>query len=220
MPRKNILPLRGRPLICYTLDAARGVTSDENICVSTENPEIMQVVEHYGLKVPFVRPAELATDDAGMREVLLHALHFYAVGFKRVYKKLVLLQPTSPLRTARHIREAYALWRDDLDMVVSVTEARTNPYFNLFEEDDRGHLVKSKQGTYTRRQDAPKVWEYNGAIYLIKPQSLEEMGISQFANVRKYPMERGESIDIDGPLEFSLVELVLRSCPQASGCSI
>ena len=77
LPRKNILPINGKPMICYTIDAARGVTSDENICVSTDDLEIKQVVEGYGLKVPFIRPAELATDTAGSREVLLHAIDFY-----------------------------------------------------------------------------------------------------------------------------------------------
>ena len=77
IPRKNIKPFDGKPLINYTIDCARAIAKDEDICVSTDDDEIIQVVENYGLKVPFKRPAELATDTAGTYEVLLHALDFY-----------------------------------------------------------------------------------------------------------------------------------------------
>ena len=77
IPHKNIKPFLGRPLIYYTIDTARSICSDENICVSTDDPEIIRIVQEYGLKVPFVRPTELATDKAGTYEVLLHALNFY-----------------------------------------------------------------------------------------------------------------------------------------------
>lgn len=197
LPRKNILPINGKPMICYTIDAACGITSDENLCVSTDDLEIKEIVEKYGLKVPFIRPSELATDTAGTREVLLHAIYFYEHKLNRRFAKICLLQPTSPLRTAQHIREAYKLWTDDLDMVVSVKESKANPYFNLFEEQENGFLKKSKEGNYTRRQDAPKAWEYNGAIYIINIETLKQKPMSQFEKVRKYIMNEIHSVDID-----------------------
>jgi len=127
LPRKNILPLGGKPLICYSIDAARGLADDRDICLSTEDAEIKQVAEDYGLTLPFVRPARLASDTAGSREVLLHALEFYQRNLGRSYHRICLLQPTSPLRGARHIGEALQLWQDDLDMVVSVRESKANP---------------------------------------------------------------------------------------------
>ena len=164
LPRKNILPLGGKPLICHSIDAARGLSDDRHICVSTDDAEIKKVVEDYGLPLPFVRPAELATDTAGSREVLLHALDFYQHTLGRSYTRICLLQPTSPLRKARHIEEAMQLWQDDLDMVVSVRESKANPYFNLFEEEE-GYLKKSKPGNYIRRQEAPRYGNTTSHLY-------------------------------------------------------
>ncbi|WP_248602828.1 acylneuraminate cytidylyltransferase family protein [Algoriphagus marincola] len=210
LPRKNILPINGKPMICYTLDAARGLTSDENICVSTDDLEIKKVVEDYGLKVHFLRPAGLATDTAGTREVLLHAIDFYQNNLSRSYSKICLLQPTSPLRTSQHISEAMQLWDEELDMVVSVKESKANPYFNLFEEQRDGFLKKSKKGDFLRRQDCPKVWELNGAIYFINIQSLEVKKISDFGRVKKYVMSEKSSVDVDNIMDFKSVTFLLQ----------
>ena len=209
LPRKNILMLAGRPMIYYTIDAARGVTSDANICVSTDDPEIKQIVEEYGLDIPFIRPKELATDYTGSRDVLMHAIGYYRNVLQRDYKKICLLQPTSPMRTSNHINEAFSCWLDELDMVVSVKESKANPYFNLFEEDN-GSLRLSKKGNYLRRQDAPVIWELNGAIYIINIESLRRYPISEFRNVVKYVMGENDSVDIDSLEDFKLAELLLR----------
>lgn len=164
IPHKNVKELNGKPLICYSIDVARQLTTDENICVSTDDDVIIKVVEDYGLKVHFKRPAELATDNAGTNGVLLHALEFYEKQGRK-YDVVVLLQPTSPFREAKSLKEAVSLYTSDVDMVVSVKEAATNPYYNSFEEGAEGLLVISKgDGTIERRQDAPKVWEFNGSI--------------------------------------------------------
>lgn len=174
IPHKNIKPLDGKPLIYYTIDVARAIVSDDNICVSTDDDEIIKCVEKYNLKVPFVRPAELATDTAGTYEVLLHALDFYEKQGKQ-FDNIILLQNTSPFRTAKNVKEALCLYSDQIDMVVSVKETASNPYYNCFEEDDNGFLKISKgNGLFTRRQDVPKAYEYNGAIYVINPKSLKE----------------------------------------------
>lgn len=209
LPRKNILPINGKPMICYTIDAARSVTSDENICVSTDDFEIKQVVENYGLTVPFIRPAELATDTAGTREVLLHVIEYYKNELNRSYKKICLLQPTSPLRTGQHVMEAHQLWNNELEMVVSVKESKANPYFNLFEEQENGFLKKSKEGKFTRRQDAPEVWELNGAIYFINNQSLQAKPISEFEKVKKYVMSQKSSIDVDNVMDLQMIEILI-----------
>ena len=136
IPRKNIKPLNGKPLIYYAIDTARAIAEDENICVSTDDNEIKSVVEAYGLMVPFLRPDELATDTAGTYEVLLQALDFYENQGKH-FKAVLLLQTTSPFRTAKQVREALTLFdQSDADMVVSVKECPANPYYNVFEEDN------------------------------------------------------------------------------------
>ena len=196
-------------MIHYSIDSARGVTYDSNICVSTDDLDIKYSVEQYGLKVHFLRPKELATDTAGSREVLLHSIDFYKKSLNRQFSKICLLQPTSPLRTSQHIIEAYYLWDDNLDMVVSVKESKANPYYNLFEEQENGFLKISKEGNITRRQDAPKVWEYNGAIYFINIQSLIEKPIAEFKKVKKYIMNQRDSIDIDNDYDLLLVKTLI-----------
>ena len=122
IPHKNIRPLGGIPLIGYSVRVARELADDRDICVSTDDPEIAATIENMGLKVPFLRPAELATDKSGTYEVLLHALDFYASqGID--YDVIVLLQPTSPFRRADDVRRAMALYTPDIDMVVTVKEA-------------------------------------------------------------------------------------------------
>ena len=209
LPRKNILPLVHKPLIYYTIDAARGVTSDNNICVSTDDSEIIKVTEDYGLKVPFIRPSELASDTAGSREVILHAIDYYENTLGRKYEKVILLQPTSPLRNGRHILEAYSQWEEGIDMVVSVKESKSNPYFNLFEEDGQGFLKKSKENNFVRRQDCPSVWQFNGAIYIINTESIKSNYISGFKKIRKYIMGDLVSVDIDSQVDLEFCELLI-----------
>ena len=209
IPHKNIKLLGGKPLICRAIDNARSVAPDTDICVSTDDSEIIQVVENYGLKVPFIRPTELAADNSGTYEVLLHALSFYEQQ-GRTYDTIILLQPTSPFRRDEDISEALKLYSPDIDMVVSVTEARANPYYNCFETDSDGFLHVSKgDGKYIRRQDVPKAWEYNGAIYIINPQSLKRKSLGEFKRRRMYEMDELHSLDLDTPLDWRIAELLI-----------
>ena len=209
IPHKNIKLLGGKPLICRAIDNARAVAPDSDICVSTDDSEIIQVVEDYGLKVPFIRPTELAADNSGTYEVLLRALSFYEQQ-GRTYDTIILLQPTSPFRRDEDISEALKLYSPDVGMVVSVTEARANPYYNCFETDSDGFLHVSKgDGKYIRRQDAPKAWEYNGAIYIINPQSLKRKSLGEFKRRRMYEMDELHSLDLDTPLDWRIAELLI-----------
>ena len=209
IPGKNITLLGGKPLICHTIDVAKQISPDSDICLSTDDEKIIKVAEEYGLKVPFVRPAYLAADNSGTYEVLLHALEFYEAQGKK-YDKIILLQPTSPFRTVEDIENSVRLYRDDIDMVVSVKESEANPYYNLFEEDGEGFLLHSKgDGEYKRRQDAPKMWEYNGAVYVINPKSLKDSPLSQFKKIVKYVMPEERSLDLDTPLDWKIAEAVI-----------
>lgn len=208
IPRKNIKPFAGKPLIYYTIDTARAIVPDSNICVSTDDDEIIQVVENYGLEIPFKRPEELATDTAGTYEVLLHALHYYeSIG--RRFDSLLLLQNTSPFRTVKHVREALQLYTHDIDMVVSVKECSANPYYCVFEESSEGYLHICKgDGTIYRRQDAPKVYEYNGAIYIINIDSLKRQHMHRFKKRIKYVMDEKSSFDLDTMNDWMIAEMI------------
>lgn len=209
IPRKNIKLLGGKPLIQWTIDEARKMFSDDVICVSTDDIEIKDIVEQNGLKIPFLRPEELATDFAGTYEVLLHAVSFYE---DKGYDPdvLILLQPTSPFRTAQQIKDAIALYNEDIEMLVSVKKTKANPYYVLREENKDGFLVKSKESKATRRQDVPKVWELNGAIYIINVKALKEKPLTQFLKVKKYVMDEITSHDLDTMLDWKIAESIIK----------
>ena len=209
IPGKNIKPLGGKPLIAYSVEVARQLAPDCDICVSTDDQAIANVVRQMGLEVPFMRPDYLATDHCGTYEVLLHAVQFYE-NLGRDYDTLVLLQPTSPLRTALDVRRCLEAYSPDIDMVVTVVEAASNPYYNCYETDAEGFLHISKgDGSYVRRQDAPKAWEYNGAVYVINIDRLKQMPLSRFPRRRMVEMERSRSIDLDTPLDWLVAEAVV-----------
>lgn len=209
IPGKNIRPLAGKPLVCHAIDQARALADDSDICLSTDSEEIRRVAEAHGLEVPFLRPAELATDKSGTYEVILHALDYYrALG--REYSRVVLLQPTSPMRTVDDIKGAMQLFGPDTEMVVSVCEAATNPYYNAFETDTDGYLKISKgDGLFTRRQDAPKVWEYNGAVYVISTEALRRGPLGSYRKRIPFVMPRERSLDLDTPLDWQIAESLL-----------
>ena len=206
----NIKLLGGKPLIEYTLIAAREVFDDEIICVSTDSLEIKKVVEGLGLNVPFLRPKELAEDTSSTYDVLLHALDFYKTnGYNP--NVVILLQVTSPFRTGEQIREALALYKDSYDMVVSVKETSSNPYYVLFEEYKDGWLRKSNEGNFVLRQDCPKVWYVNGAIYIINSKSLKNSQLYEFKKIKKYVMNEEKSLDIDSALDWKTAEAMIES---------
>lgn len=210
IPGKNIKALAGKPLITYSIDYARQFTSDEFICVSSDDEKIIRTVEQYGLGVPFRRPAHLATDTAGSYEVILHALAFYE-SKGHTFDCVLLLQPTSPFRLVEHLNEALTLYTASLDMVVSTKETQANPYYLLFEENKEGFLEISKPGyAITRRQDVPKVYEFNGSFYLLNPLSLKRyQKFSEFEKVKKYVMPTLYSVDIDTPMDWVYAEFLI-----------
>ncbi len=208
IPHKNIKPFNGKPLIHYTIDEAREIVGDDDICVSTDDPEIIKCVEDYGLSVPFVRPDELATDTAGTYEVVLHALVFYEKQGKH-YDAVLLLQNTSPFRKAEQIKEALTLYNDNVDMVVSVKECAANPYYCVFEEDNNGFLHVCKgDGNIYRRQDAPKVYEYNGAIYIMNVEKLKTTHMHKMQKRVKYVMDDLSSFDLDTMWDWQMAETI------------
>lgn len=209
VPGKNIKELNGKPLISYSIEVAREIFPDNQICVTTDNEEIINMVEKNGLKVPFIRPPELATDHIGSHEVLLHAIHFYESKGESV-ETVILLQPTSPFRTSKQVRMALSKYTSEVDAVVSVKETSSNPYYVLFEESSLGFLEQSKKSTYTRRQDCPKVWELNGAIYIMDAVKLKDKKLSSFDRIIKFEMDELSSIDIDSKLDWEFAEFIAR----------
>lgn len=206
IPRKNIKPLCGRPLIHYSIDVARELAPDSNVVVSTDDDEIRAVAEATGLPVNYRRPAELGGDKVGSREVIIDAMD-WADRSGIDYDVVVLLQPTSPMRTVDDVKGCLDLYTSDVDMVVTVTEAACNPYYDCFETSSDGTLHVAKgEGKFTRRQDAPKAWQYNGAVYVINPASIRRMGLGEFPRRIPFEMPRSRSVDLDTPLDWIITE--------------
>lgn len=209
IPGKNIKELNGKRLIYYTIDAAREVSDDKDICVSTDSKRIADIVAEYGLEVPFLRPKQFSADHSPTSDVIKHAYNFYrAEGIE--YDIIALLQPTSPFRNGQHIKEALDIFQFDLDLVVSVCKTKANPYFVLFEKDNHGLLVKSKKGNFDRRQDCPTVYQLNGAIYLLNSIAIDRYMVNKINRIKGYEMDEIHSIDIDDLLDWEFAEFLLQ----------
>jgi len=210
IPRKNIKPFLGRPLIHYSIDVARRLVADNRIILSTDDEEIADVARQTGLPVPYMRPSSLATDTASSRDVVLNAMG-WADSRCIAYDCVLLLQPTSPLREVGDVERCLAHYTPEVDMVVSVVPAASNPYYNCFETDLSGFLRISKgDGLYTRRQDCPPAWEINGAVYVINPVSIREMPLGAFPRRVPVEMPHERSVDLDTPCDWVVAETIAR----------
>ncbi len=208
IPGKNIKPFAGRPLIAWSIAAALELAPQERVIVTTDSEEIAAVARACGINHPHMRPAALATDTAGTREVLLDAMD-EAARRRLDFDCLVLLQPTSPMRTAADIARCLDAWSEDIDMAVSVRPAPCNPYYDCLETNAEGFLRVSKgSGLLTRRQDAPEAWQLNGAVYVITPSSLRAMPIGAMTRRRPVEMPAERSLDLDTPLDWFIAEQV------------
>ncbi len=212
IPRKNIKLLGGKPLISYTISAAKEAQAVTGgyILLSTDDKEIADVARACGLEVEYMRPAALGADTTGSREIILDAMA-WAERQGIHFDCVVLLQPTSPMRTPEDILGCLKEFTDGVDMAVSVCETASNPYYTLFERDEEGFLHISKgDGLYTRRQDVPPVYEYNGAVYVIRPESIKRMPLGAFPHRVPYVMPRERSADLDTPEQWLLAEYLIQ----------
>ncbi|MES2616816.1 MAG: acylneuraminate cytidylyltransferase family protein [Bacteroidota bacterium] len=214
LPGKNIKPLNGKPLIIHSLDYAHEVKAENDIIhLSTDDEMIRNTAIEFGYQVPELRPAELATDQSPTEDTIRYTLQYYA-SQGITFKNIIVLQPTSPFREALHFNEMMLL-RENTDMVVSVGISKQNPYFSLFEENKDQFLEVSKKGPYTRRQDCPPVYFYNGTIYIINVQAFNnKKHIASFDKIRKYVMADKYCIDIDTEFDFKFAELITQTASE------
>lgn len=214
IPGKNIRRFAGSPLIAHAISQALELARTEDVCVTTDSEEIAAISAEAGAEIRFLRPSELATDTASSQDVMIHALNFYE-NLNGDYDAVVLLQPTSPLRTLSDIKRCVSRFIEaggaegKIDMAVSVKEADANPYYNAFETGPEGYLHLSKgEGGYTRRQDVPKVWQYTGAVYVINPQSLRDAPMSRFEKIVPVELPASHSADLDTETDWMIAEIL------------
>jgi len=211
LPRKNILPLCGKPLIAWTIEAALHSKYVDRVCVSTDSIEIAEVCKSIGVDVPWLRPSELAQDTSSTNDVILHAINTMSDMTNDI---VVILQPTSPLRTLRHIDESLELLvGSDAKGIVSVSECEHSPLWANTLPADKGMGDFIKPAIMGKRsQELPIYYRINGAIYAFTKDSLvSHKGIFYSDEVYAYPMERNYSVDIDTELDFIIAEVLLQS---------
>lgn len=207
LPRKNILPFCGKPLIAHTIEAAKNCQVIDRILVSTDDNEIAEVSQAFGAEVPFMRPEELASDTVGSRDVLLHALQFLEMRGEPV-DSFCLLQPTSPLRTAADIDEAFEIFQaKKADSVLSVSPYE-HPIQWALEVRDGGRILPRENQVAARRQEMIEYCRPNGAIYLFRTDFFKISTGYIGENSYGYIMPPEKSMDIDTPLNFIVAEAI------------
>lgn len=201
LPRKNVLPAGGKPLIAWTIQAAIESTTVDAVVLSSDDDEIIETAVAWGCSVPFRRPAHLANDTASSIDVVMHALD-QLPGFEYI----ILLQPTSPLRAAVDIDAAFRLLeRSGAPSCVSVCETDQSPYWMYQLNEDRSlRNLMPQQPTAMRRQDLPPVYVLNGAIYIAEIEWLRRSKRFVTPDTVAYVMSKHNSIDIDTPEDFEI----------------
>jgi len=213
IPRKNVLPVAGKPLIAWTIEAALGSAKLSRLLVSTDDAEIAHVSREHGAQVPFLRPSELARDESPVIDAVEHALRWVERTEGQLPEYVLLLQPTSPLRTTADIDAAIDLAEvRRADAVLSVCEASPHPYLAR-RVTANGSLedfidLPSKPG---RRQDYPPAYVLNGAIYVNRVEALLASRNFQPPGAIAYVMPVERSCDIDAPIDLQIAESILKN---------
>jgi len=213
LPGKNLMPISGKPLIGWTIEAAIQSGVFNRVIVSTDHWEIAVEAAKFGAEVPFMRPEELAQDHTPSIDVLVHALQEALAGREESpWTHLACLQPTSPLRTAANIKEAaHLLEEKQADAVISVCRTEHSPLWSntLPETLSLDHFIPDKIQK-TPSQELPSFYRLNGAIYFCRiGRMMEEKTLFLKSNAYAYIMNRKDSIDIDDQVDFDLAGLYL-----------
>ncbi|MFU8820519.1 MAG: cytidylyltransferase domain-containing protein [Gammaproteobacteria bacterium] len=206
IPRKNLKPLGGKPLIGWTIEAARQARSIDCVVVSTEDMEIASLALELGVEVPFMRPVELAADETPGIAPVLHALEQLPD-----FEWVLLLQPTSPLRTAADIDGIIEFCLGaGCHSAVSVSESASHPYW-MYTRAESGRLesLLPEAPSISRRQELPAVYELNGALYFAARDWLLEHRSFVGPGTLGYVMPPERSVDLDTPRDWLRAEYLI-----------
>ena len=205
VPRKNVRPLGGKPLIAWTILAAQSAPALDRLILSSDDAEIIDIARQWGCEAPFVRPAHLASDATDSLSVVRHALAAVGGG----YDYLVLLQPTSPLRTGAHIEACLHLCLErDASTCVSVCEVDKTPYW-MFRRDPESRLVPLLLASDmpSNRQQAPPVYVLNGAVFVARTSHLAAGGSFVAPDTVSFVMPKAASTDIDTEDDLAFLQM-------------
>jgi len=213
IPQKNIQNVASKPLIAWSIEAANQSLLLDKVIVSTDCKEIAEVAETFGADIPFIRPSNIAGDTHNVVDAIIHAINFFEEK-KDMYDYVMILQPTSPLRTTEDIDKAIRfLHLKNADAVVSVCESEISPrWIKPLPDTLEMSIFSSDTSTRTRSQDLEKNYRLNGSIYIVDTIRIrKENNIYLKDNIYAHVMERFHSIDIDEPEDLLIAEALLQA---------
>ena len=212
LPGKNIRMLNGKPLIGWAIDIAKSLSQVRRVIVSTDSNEIAQISIEYGADVPFLRPKELAEDNSSEWLVWRHALDFIMSEEGKYPDALLVLPVTAPLRNREDVEKCLTEFTiQKPDIVVTVTDAHRSPYFNMIKKNSDGfaELVIPPNGTISRRQDAPIVYDMTTVAYVSRPDFVMQNNGIFSGKVTPVWVPPDRAIDIDTIEDFEYAEFLL-----------
>lgn len=212
LPEKSIINLCGKPLISYTIEASKKSKYIDRTIVSTDSEKMARISKDLGAEIPFLRPSELASDTSSSMDVVLHALTFLQKQEDYKPDLTIILQPTSPLRTASDIDESIECFiKSSADTLMSVYKPDISPYwFKTIDKDGYLQDFIKNETTYIRRQDTSSLLMLNGAIYIYYSKNLLLGTIKKSPKTLAYIMPFKRSIDIDSDMDLKLAELIIK----------
>lgn len=216
LPRKNLLPLGGVPLIGHSINIAKALPQVSKVFVSTEDAEIKKMAEHYGAKV-IDRPPELAGDKSPEWEAWRHAISYLERAGEE-FDTLLSLPTTSPLRTPADVEATINALDSATDAVITVTPASRSPFFNMVSREDDGTCkILSPSSGYSRRQDAPEAFDVTTVAYALKTEFVKGNRGLFDGKVRSVIVPKERAVDIDDSLDFKFAELLYAEAQRAIG---
>ena len=216
LPGKNIRPIAGKPLIAWSVEAAKKAAQLIGHCdviVSTDSSEIAEVAKHYGADAPFLRPEHLAIDTAASIDVMLHALDFMEQQGKS-YKYVAMIEPTSPQRSAEDLVAAYEKLENNeaAESIVGVSHTEScHPLFLTKLEQDFLVPYENKEYKVYRRQDIDEVYFFEGSMYISKVESLKKRKSFYHEKTLGFDMPKWKSFEIDDITDFIVIEQLLKA---------
>ena len=211
LPKKNIANFLGKPLIAWSIEQALKSKFIHEVYVSTDSKEIANIAIKHGAKIEFMRPTKLADDNAKKWDVWVHAYKELCKINKRDYSIYVDLDCSSPVREPHDIDTIIDKFiNSKVDAIFTICESRRNPYFNMVEYDDGKLIISKKTSTeITRRQDAPKVYDHVGSIYVLSGKYLKLGNGLLSGNVVGFDIGQNKGIDIDNEMDFKYAEYLM-----------
>ncbi len=212
VPGKNIKELGGRPLIGWAISASLAIKEISRVIVSTDSKEIAAIALEEGAEVPFIRPRKLAEDTSPEWLAWQHAIEYIKSEEGSLPTGIVVIPPTAPLRKTTDIENCLRAYeKGDVDIVITVSEAHRNPYFNMVVNDKNGysHLVIQPNKQIVRRQDVPVVYDMTTVTYVACPKFVLSSGGIFEGRVRSVVVPQERALDIDTIFDFKIAEQLI-----------